>query len=483
MGKYLITSSVSKDKKVVVAGEKGSKLLFGKGESSTSGKDSARILSEGGRRRSSDRREKKSAVVVNSYFKIGKSVSKSALIIPVLLAMTLFGLTIASPTPSLGNQEENALRNQLEDFEDYEFSSEDTSPPKTDGLDSQELDKIRKSIMQDLGLAKIPDPSKANVSQTEYEKAHREYLKRVELSNGQDRRTRRRLHVYYPADPVPDCKNLSGINDHGPKTTPSNSVYFPVEIPLENHAVDHATLRILIDPRNRDDEDALESGKNYEYMVEVSVYQRTKSSRRLMSHQRVSVGRYSPRWAEFDSTEAVASWIHEGEENLGFEMEMKREGSPISWGQKSSSGAALNVFTISATGGSNSSRNRRATPDQLMSLHRGRRTECKGQNKKCCRHEMTVIFKDLKGFEFIIQPKVFDAGYCKGRCPPRYNPAHHHALLQSLIWKEDRKKAPRPCCAPSKLTELEILYFDENDATKLKVSNWKNMKVLECACS
>jgi transforming growth factor beta len=147
--------------------------------------------------------------------------------------------------------------------------------------------------------------------------------------------------------------------------------------------------------------------------------------------------------------------------------------------------AALNVHTLHLE--SWMPRRRRSigslAREQLMSLHRGRRTECRGEAKRCCRHRMTVTFKDLEGFDFIIQPKTFDAGYCKGRCPPRYNPAHHHALLQSLIWKEDRKKAPRPCCAPSKLAELEILYFDENDATKLKVSNWKDMRVLECACS
>jgi integrin beta 8 len=96
---------------------------------------------------------------------------------------------------------------------------------------------------------------------------------------------------------------------------------------------------------------------------------------------------------------------------------------------------------------------------------------------------MEVVFKELEGFGFILEPKSFDAGYCKGRCPPRYNPANHHALLQSLIWKQDRDRAPRPCCAPNKLTDLEILHMDDKDPTKLKVSKWKDIGVLECACS
>ena len=204
----------------------------------------------------------------------------------------------------------------------------------------------------------------------------------------------------------------------------------------------------------------------------------TSSSRRLITRKRLNLHEPdAPRWVEFDLTEVVSSWLEDGETDLCLQLQFVQEGIPV---RRSFFSPALNVFTHQDP---SRTRNKRGAHDQLMSLHKGRRTECKGDSKKCCRHQMTVIFKDLKGFEFIIQPKTFDAGYCKGRCPPRYNPAHHHALLQSLIWKEDRRKAPRPCCAPSKLAELEILYFDENDPSKLKVSNWKNMKVLECACS
>ncbi|KAL2735147.1 hypothetical protein V1477_013403 [Vespula maculifrons] len=208
------------------------------------------------------------------------------------------------------------------------------------------------------------------------------------------------------------------------------------------------------------------------------------------------------KWLEFDVTDLTISSFLDEPKILEFEIEFLQNGKR---NRRNIDLPVLNLFTTSYETMINNNnynnnynnynnnnnnnnnkvnrRRKRGAPEQLLSLHKGRRTECRGDNKKCCRHEMTVIFKDLKGFEFIVQPKTFDAGYCKGRCPPRYNPAHHHALLQSLIWKEDRRKAPRPCCAPSKLAELEILYFDENDSTSLKVSNWKNMRVLECACS
>lgn len=253
-----------------------------------------------------------------------------------------------------------------------------------------------------------------------------------------------------------------------------HTLYFPVAVPGDatDVTVDHASLRFLLQ----------EDGGRPPRDLEMLVYLRTPVSRRLLLRrsvpQRVSAD--GPRWLELDSTEAAASWLEQDLENRGLELEFRHDGRPT---RREISHAALNVFTVSEPGASG--RRKRSTPEELMPLHhKGRRSKCKGDNnKKCCRHELTVMFKDLKGFEFIVYPKDFDAGYCKGRCPPRYNPAHHHALLQSLLWKEDRKRVPKPCCAPSKLEQLTIVYFDENDTTQLKVSYWKNIQVLECACS
>jgi len=250
-----------------------------------------------------------------------------------------------------------------------------------------------------------------------------------------------------------------------------HSLYFPVAVSgdAEDVTVDHASLRFFLQGDHRRPRD-----------LEALVYLRTPaSSRRLLLRREIPQGEPTgSRWMELDSTEAAAGWLEDDLENHGLELEFLHDGRPT---RREVSHATLNVFTTSELG---SGRGKRSTPEELMPLHKGRRSRCKGDNnKKCCRHELTVMFKDLKGFEFIVYPKGFDAGYCKGRCPPRYNPAHHHALLQSLLWKEDRKRVPKPCCAPSKLDQLMIVYFDENQSTQLKVSYWKNIQVLECACS
>ncbi|RZF33282.1 hypothetical protein LSTR_LSTR007627 [Laodelphax striatellus] len=121
-------------------------------------------------------------------------------------------------------------------------------------------------------------------------------------------------------------------------------------------------------------------------------------------------------------------------------------------------------------------------PRQKRSIDANTACEKDNHRKRCCRVPLEIVLKDV-GFNFIIAPYKFDAGYCQGRCPPRFNVASHHALLQGLLWKIDHNRVPRPCCAPHILQDLEFLHLDEEDPSKLKVSSWTNMTVLECGCS
>ncbi|CAK9819973.1 Protein dbl-1 [Anthophora plagiata] len=359
-------------------------------------------------------------------------------------------------------------------------------------LDETELDIIRRSIVRGLGLEKIPDPSKANISQAEYERAHREYLRKMQLSLD-ERQTfggRKRLHVFdATAYPGNESSQLTGTGGNEREARSRHRLFFPVEIPEED-TVEHATLRLLLHGSTTEP-CPVQRTTHLEMLLHLRTF---SGSRKLIARKRIEVRDLrDSRWLELDATLAV-SWSFDHDDGalppppppplqyLPLELEFTINGEPV---RRTFSSPVLNIFTDSSESetGKRTKRTKRSSPEELMSLHKGRRTKCKGESKKCCRHELTVMFKDLKGFEFIVHPKTFDAGYCKGRCPPKYNPAHHHALLQSLLWKEDRKKVPKPCCAPSKLDQLMIVYFDEDDATQLKVSYWKNIQVLECACS
>jgi integrin beta 8 len=114
-----------------------------------------------------------------------------------------------------------------------------------------------------------------------------------------------------------------------------------------------------------------------------------------------------------------------------------------------------------------------------------KKTVChKDKDKKCCRHQWIVDFKDVEGFEFVIQPQQFDAGYCEGSCPYRYNLGNTHAYIQSLLHHSGKNgNVPDVCCAATRVVDMEVLHLDETDPTKLKVSTWKKMRVMKCSCT
>ncbi|RXG59423.1 Protein decapentaplegic [Armadillidium vulgare] len=103
------------------------------------------------------------------------------------------------------------------------------------------------------------------------------------------------------------------------------------------------------------------------------------------------------------------------------------------------------------------------------------------RSNRCCRRSMQVRFADLPRFDFILSPKEFDAYYCSGKCPARYNPANEHALLQSLLNLRGKNNVPGPCCAPTKLKGLNILHI--GDDGRIKTTFWRDVIVTECGCA
>lgn len=231
--------------------------------------------------------------------------------------------------------------------------------------------------------------------------------------------------------------------------------------------VDHSLLRMLIPPV-RD-----------EIITRIQIHQIIKNGktkkRHLVDSKNVYLSDRDAKWCEFDVTLAVKSWMASGEDNLKLELHCPKC-NQRRYDLRPVEPAVINVLV-----NSDSTREKRSVSPEFH-YRKDRRTDCKVGGKKCCRQEMNFDLDKL-GFSFIIQPKRYDAGICKGRCPPNYNAAHNHAVLQGIMWKKNKTATPRVCCAPSKLTHLEVLTVDEEDPTKLAVRDLPNMIVLECACS
>ncbi|XP_050080346.1 bone morphogenetic protein 5-like [Anopheles maculipalpis] len=228
--------------------------------------------------------------------------------------------------------------------------------------------------------------------------------------------------------------------------------------------------------------------------VTIHVYQLVEPyERHFLTSKTVAVQEIPPngsRWYQLPLEEAVRTWLDGSRKNLGLELycegchahdvHIVHDSSP--YFRTYDETPVLNVVGRLVQR-EKRSKLQRYRPQMRDYLSPPKTTACTAGNKRCCRHPLLVDFRDIEGFDFIIQPKIFDAGFCRGRCPTKFNPATHHALLQSLLHEHIKYDVPKPCCAPSSLDHIDVLHADPKNPQRLKVSTWHNMRVLECACS
>jgi hypothetical protein len=99
----------------------------------------------------------------------------------------------------------------------------------------------------------------------------------------------------------------------------------------------------------------------------------------------------------------------------------------------------------------------------------------------CSRHDLFVDFDQLSFGAWIIQPKRFNAGICRGDCPNPLSRLYYptnHAMLLSLL-HERGNSIQQPSCVPVRLRPLDLLYYDHRE---LVIKRHQGMQVEECGC-
>ncbi|XP_008057332.1 growth/differentiation factor 2 [Carlito syrichta] len=113
-----------------------------------------------------------------------------------------------------------------------------------------------------------------------------------------------------------------------------------------------------------------------------------------------------------------------------------------------------------------------------------RRKRSIGASSQCQRTSLRVNFKDIGWDNWIIAPKEYDAYQCKGSCffplSDDMTPTKH-ATVQTLAHLRFPTKVGKPCCVPTKLNPISILYKDDSGVPTLKF-HYEGMSVAECGC-
>lgn len=141
-------------------------------------------------------------------------------------------------------------------------------------------------------------------------------------------------------------------------------------------------------------------------------------------------------------------------------------------------------------------RHQHQTPVRVASSHRrrhvkrstGKKGKSSGgllgaQQGDCQRRDLYVDFSDIGWDDWIVAPVGYEAFYCHGECPTflhDYVNYTNHAVIQAFVHSASPSAAPRPCCVPTELSAIPMLYVDSTGKVILK--NYEDMVVEACGC-
>uniref|UniRef100_H2YGV5 TGF-beta family profile domain-containing protein n=1 Tax=Ciona savignyi TaxID=51511 RepID=H2YGV5_CIOSA len=101
----------------------------------------------------------------------------------------------------------------------------------------------------------------------------------------------------------------------------------------------------------------------------------------------------------------------------------------------------------------------------------------------CQRHSMWIDFEELGWSDWVIAPRSFQSYRCAGECPfPLSGKLNgtNHAMLITMMNSVDSTHTPLPCCVPTRLSSVSMLYLDKKDNVVLKL--YEDMVVEACGC-
>lgn len=107
--------------------------------------------------------------------------------------------------------------------------------------------------------------------------------------------------------------------------------------------------------------------------------------------------------------------------------------------------------------------------------------ECAAGMTRCCLKRLYVDFKIFNWQHWILMPSGFYANYCTGSCKGHVLPKFHHSSIVQLVISDTSHQNITQCCAPSQLSDLSLLYYDDTGVIILK--HLSKLKVEDCMCS
>ncbi|KAF7657573.1 hypothetical protein LDENG_00025210 [Lucifuga dentata] len=219
-------------------------------------------------------------------------------------------------------------------------------------------------------------------------------------------------------------------------------------------------------------------GQRANRTLHISVYEIQRENRHreaelvLLDMQSVPAGQEG--WLAFDVTTASNHWLLHPRSNLGIRLYVETEED-----------RSLSAGWIGLVG----RRGPRSKQPFMVTFFRENQipihdhSHANSGRQACKKHELYVSFSDLGWKDWVLAPTGYSAYYCDGEC---FYPlgscmnATNHALIQQVVHLLKPDEVPKACCAPTKLSPISVLFYDDNNNVILK--KHRNMVVKTCGC-
>lgn len=201
----------------------------------------------------------------------------------------------------------------------------------------------------------------------------------------------------------------------------------------------------------------------------------------LLDSKAVNFGR--KQTIDFDLYDAVEFWCENPESNFGVEIvidanQFTSTVSTVHSGPFENDGDMVGLLILETSPRFRRRRRRRSA----VTNHQ----VCNVQSELCCQFPITVTFDDI-GLNWIVYPKTYTTYQCAGSCPSDDRllslARNDLAVIRSSLHRLNSSLHPAPCCVPTKLSHLDILYTTEDDPPTLEMQELRDFVVEECQCA
>ncbi|KAL0267821.1 UNVERIFIED_CONTAM: hypothetical protein PYX00_009974 [Menopon gallinae] len=112
-----------------------------------------------------------------------------------------------------------------------------------------------------------------------------------------------------------------------------------------------------------------------------------------------------------------------------------------------------------------------------------RNVNCMPGISECCREKLYISFADIGWDDWIIQPRGYEAYFCRGSCSNAASLTLSGTPYSSMIRKliQDGKKLElSPCCTATHLSSIQLIFMYDNNTITQKTL--PNMTIESCGC-